>query len=196
MGGACRSGDGWVCRCPAHADKHPSLSIRDGKEGRVLVKCHAGCTQQGVIDALCKLEVWPHRFEHALRLTGSEREPQRKQDTARERKRARRAAFMDRLWQQAWRGASPGRGSPIERWLQARGIALHPDDLDRMPIRWAPCCPLGHGAAPAMIARMTDPITAEPIGLHRTFLLTDGTAKAPVPHPRMMLGNASRRLPL
>jgi hypothetical protein len=41
-----------------------------------------------------------------------------------------------------------------------------------------------------MIALMTDPITAEPIGLHRTFLLTDGTAKAPVPHPRMMLGNA------
>jgi hypothetical protein len=41
-----------------------------------------------------------------------------------------------------------------------------------------------------MIARMTDPITAEPTGLHRTFLLTDGTAKAPVPQPRMMLGKA------
>jgi hypothetical protein len=41
-----------------------------------------------------------------------------------------------------------------------------------------------------MIALMTDPITAEPTGLHRTFLITDGTAKAPVPHPRMTLGKA------
>jgi Toprim domain len=189
-GGACRSGDGWVCRCPVHDDRHASLSVRDGKDGRVLVKCHAGCKQQRVIDALRAFELWPHRFENASRLTESEQERQRKQEAARERKRARRAAFMDWIWQQAWRGASPARGSPIERWLQARGINLHPDELDRMPIRWAPRCPLGDGAAPAMIARMTDPITAEPIGLHRTFLLTDGTAKAPVPQPRMMLGKA------
>lgn len=44
-----RSGDGWTCRCPAHDDRTPSLSIDPGDDGRVLVNCHAGCT----FDAVC-----------------------------------------------------------------------------------------------------------------------------------------------
>ena len=34
---------GWVARCPAHEDHNPSLSLKDADDGRVLVKCHAGC---------------------------------------------------------------------------------------------------------------------------------------------------------
>jgi hypothetical protein len=34
----------WVAKCPAHSDKRPSLSIREGDTGAVLVKCWAGCT--------------------------------------------------------------------------------------------------------------------------------------------------------
>src|SRR4051812_42639871 len=46
-----RSGDGWTARCPAHADRHPSLSITE-KGGRVLVHCHAGCTVNAILAAL------------------------------------------------------------------------------------------------------------------------------------------------
>ncbi|RYH07781.1 hypothetical protein [Tropicimonas sp. IMCC6043] len=39
-------------RCPAHDDRHPSLSIGDADNGGLLLTCHAGCTFEGVIDAL------------------------------------------------------------------------------------------------------------------------------------------------
>ena len=29
---------GWQARCPAHADRSPSLTIQDGEEGRILVQ--------------------------------------------------------------------------------------------------------------------------------------------------------------
>jgi putative DNA primase/helicase len=44
-----RSGDGWTAHCPAHDDRHPSLSISDGPDGTVLVHCHAGCAQDDLI---------------------------------------------------------------------------------------------------------------------------------------------------
>jgi len=52
-----RVGSGWMARCPAHDDCNPSLSIKvDGD--RVLVHCHAGCTQQAVIDVLRADGLW------------------------------------------------------------------------------------------------------------------------------------------
>lgn len=47
-----RSGAGWACRCPAHEDADPSLSIGLGEEGRALVHCHAGCPPEAVVAAL------------------------------------------------------------------------------------------------------------------------------------------------
>ena len=47
----------FVARCPAHEDKNPSLSITD-RDGRVLVRCHAGCSQADVIAALKARELW------------------------------------------------------------------------------------------------------------------------------------------
>ncbi len=38
-------------RCPAHDDRHPSLSITE-RDGKLLVHCHAGCDQGVVWDAL------------------------------------------------------------------------------------------------------------------------------------------------
>ncbi len=45
-------GEGWMARCPAHDDQTPSLSVRSGKDGRVLVYCHAGCTVEEVVAAV------------------------------------------------------------------------------------------------------------------------------------------------
>jgi hypothetical protein len=38
--------------CPAHRDRSPSLSIREGTEGRVLLHCFAGCTADAILSAL------------------------------------------------------------------------------------------------------------------------------------------------
>lgn len=46
-------------RCPAHEDRHPSLSVSDGADGKVLVHCHTGCNQLDVIDGLKTRGLWP-----------------------------------------------------------------------------------------------------------------------------------------
>jgi len=45
-----RNGSGWQARCPAHNDGTPSLSINE-REGRILLHCHAGCSQEAVLAA-------------------------------------------------------------------------------------------------------------------------------------------------
>lgn len=50
--GVRRQGRGYVARCPAHADKSPSLSLREGDDGRTLVHCHAGCTAEEIMGAI------------------------------------------------------------------------------------------------------------------------------------------------
>ena len=41
----------YAARCPAHADKSPSLSISEGEKG-ILLKCWAGCTTEEICIAL------------------------------------------------------------------------------------------------------------------------------------------------
>jgi hypothetical protein len=50
LGGKWNGKSGQAC-CPAHHDRNPSLSIRDG-ERAPLFTCHAGCTSQEVADKL------------------------------------------------------------------------------------------------------------------------------------------------
>jgi len=45
-------GRGWVARCPAHGDRSPSLSVREGEGGRVLLHCFAGCTTEAICEAI------------------------------------------------------------------------------------------------------------------------------------------------
>ena len=43
---------GYMARCPVHDDKNPSLSITEGNDGRVLLKCFAGCSTEEIVKAL------------------------------------------------------------------------------------------------------------------------------------------------
>lgn len=52
--------DGWVTTCPAHNDGKASLSLR-APHGKILFKCHAGCTQEAVRDALIAQGLWEKR---------------------------------------------------------------------------------------------------------------------------------------
>jgi hypothetical protein len=47
-----RGAKGWLARCPAHADRLPSLSITEGRDGRTLLRCFAGCTTEAIVGAL------------------------------------------------------------------------------------------------------------------------------------------------
>lgn len=52
--GVQRCGSGWSarCPCPAHGDRHASLTIGEGKDGRALLHCHRGCDVADVLRAL------------------------------------------------------------------------------------------------------------------------------------------------
>lgn len=51
--GVRRTGNGrWLARCPAHADKRASLSIRELDDSRVLVHCFALCSVEQILAAV------------------------------------------------------------------------------------------------------------------------------------------------
>lgn len=60
------SGKGYIARCPAHDDHSPSLSIREGDDGRVLLHCFAGCSFRQIIAAmgLDVSDMFPPRLPH------------------------------------------------------------------------------------------------------------------------------------
>ncbi|MDD2598357.1 MAG: hypothetical protein PHO37_03910 [Kiritimatiellae bacterium] len=47
------SGKGrWKARCPAHADDGPSLSVLEGADGKIVLKCFAGCGFEDILSAM------------------------------------------------------------------------------------------------------------------------------------------------
>ena len=47
-----RAGGQHLTRCPCHEDRRPSLGIRELDDGKVLLRCYAGCPTPEVIAAL------------------------------------------------------------------------------------------------------------------------------------------------
>ena len=70
LGGVKKAG-GWMVRCPAHDDRNPSLSL-DEKDGKLLLKCFAGCDQRDVVSALQDRGLWggEERSAKPLRVEG------------------------------------------------------------------------------------------------------------------------------
>lgn len=58
------SGNSAMCKCPAHSDKTPSLSIRQGDRG-ILVTCHAGCDPADILRELARIAKLPD-FKHSV----------------------------------------------------------------------------------------------------------------------------------
>jgi len=82
--GVRKSGSGYVARCPAHKDRTASLSVCEGRDGRALVKCFAGCEVPAVI--------------HAVGLELADLFPQRIPDTTPEGRAASRVAWQQSGW--------------------------------------------------------------------------------------------------
>lgn len=111
-----RGADQWSARCPAHDDKGPSLSVKELSDGRVLLHCFAGCDVDEIVAAIGLeiAELFPPR-------------PAAGQGSAPARRRGLLTAsqaleLIDHETQLIWVS-----GENI-----ATGIALNPDDLDRV----------------------------------------------------------------
>ena len=42
----------YMAQCPCHEDKEPSLAVSEGEDGRVLLKCFAGCNTEDIVARL------------------------------------------------------------------------------------------------------------------------------------------------
>jgi hypothetical protein len=48
-----KANNAWMACCPAHDDRSPSLSIKDTGDGKLVLKCFAGCETIDVLGAIC-----------------------------------------------------------------------------------------------------------------------------------------------
>ena len=176
--GGHRTGSAWTARCPAHDDGKPSLSICDAVDGKVLVRCHAGCDQERVIANLRSRGLWPGNGERMFtRFTPNSVNKK----TEGSRDDAKRTAVADAIW----RAALPSDGTLVKSYFVSRGLYLPPTSM----LRFYPGLKHPSGSVwPAMVARVTRGSDNTPLGIHRTFLARDGAGKAPVAPQKMMLG--------
>ncbi|WP_293781631.1 toprim domain-containing protein [Sphingosinicella sp.] len=83
-----------------------------------------------------------------------------------------------------WNEAVSAEATIAERYLASRGVAL-PAEPSRV-VRYMAACPFGNGQRlPCMVALMRDPLTGEPVGIHRTALTPEARKI-----DRKMLGRA------
>lgn len=165
------TGKGGLCRCPAHDDRKPSLSVRVGRTS-LLFHCFAGCDAAGILKAL-RAAGYPVQ-NSAI----APAEP------------GRRAA--DRGSAQAlrlWREARPIAGTPAQRYLQGRSLC-DGTGADTGELRYharTPCGPYPFTQfRPALIAAVRDERGL--LAVHRTFLDPARERLAPIEDPRRGLG--------
>ncbi|AYJ84735.1 hypothetical protein D3Y57_00730 (plasmid) [Sphingomonas paeninsulae] len=164
LGGVWRGTRG-ECRCPAHDDGTPSLSVRLG-DTAILFHCFAGCTPVEVMKALQR-----QKLHDRTAVAMPADKPKRDM-----------GALALRLWQ----ASSPIAGTLAEDYLVARGLSA---PFSRS-LRFNATTILGSGAEkrtmPAMIAAVENDLGL--VAVQRTFLDPDNVLHKPIPKPKLALG--------
>ena len=167
--GGRRSGVGWIARCPAHADRKPSLSIRQGEGGKPLLKCFAGCSYKAIINALGGPLSWQTLGLPYASLGAALGD-------------AKRSEIARRVWLES----APVAGTLAEIYVHSRGLTLPvpPTLRFRRLLRH----PTGV-YAPALIAAVECLKSGNAVvAIHRTWLQPDGSGKAALDPPKAALG--------
>ena len=183
LGGSWHGSYGTAC-CPAHEDREPSLSVRDGVDGELVFNCFAGCDWRDIKDVLRVNGLLPERGDRG-RPHRSYRPPTAPKSRAIDLDQQQRMEFGRRKWNEA----VPLTDTPADKYLRARGLDPGPDGWPPS-LRYHPS--VKHGPTglclPAMLGAVAIYPSQEVVGLHRTFLRADGKGKAPVSGNKMMLG--------
>ena len=174
--GGRKAGLGWIARCSAHDDREPSLSIREA-DGKVLVRCHAGCDQRDVIAALKKRGLWDGKATSHIHQLSRRKVPECQPKQQHEESSTAALAI--------WQSTISAVGTTVETYLSARGLdlSLPPSLRFHRGLKH----PSG-GFWPCMVALITRGADNAPTAIHRTFLARNGGGKAPVDPAKMMLG--------
>nr|QBM06437.1 hypothetical protein [uncultured bacterium] len=173
LGGTWRGTRG-ECRCPAHDDHGPSLSVRLG-ERAILFHCFAGCDTRDVLAALRRRNL--HDTEPLTM------------------PRPKAVADHRALALRLWKASQPIADSPAADYLAARGL---PPPYPRC-LRYNPRTIVGAGERrrffPAMIAAVENDLGV--VAVQRTCLDLADILHKPLPKPKIalgLLGDAAIRL--
>ena len=165
-------------RCPAHKDRTPSLSVRDGDGGKLLTRCHAGCSPEAV---------WAAFLDRGL--------VERAEDRPRERRQRRRPQRAGKPSSEPspnqdysleiWRASRDPIGTVTAAYLLYRAItiAIPPSIRDHPSLKHSTT----GQSLPAMVAAITGS-DRKVIAIQRTFLRCDGRGKANISQPKLGLG--------
>jgi hypothetical protein len=166
-----RSGRGCVALCPAHDDRHHSLSLAQGSD-RILIYCHAGCTIRDICDGL------------GIRVKDLFSGPAAGDSNATSRWTDRdRLRYAESIWRKATR---PAVGTAVERYLRNRGITIP------IPAAIRFCSVICDAYPPAMrwpaLAAGIQDVNGNFTGVLVTGLCADGSDKMPADDPRRIYG--------
>lgn len=165
----------FLVTCPAHDDRQPSLSIKDGDQG-LLVRCFAGCEARDVLAAL----------RHRGLMAGHGERPRRQREPAPtmsrggddyERRQRETAAWL-------WSQRRPIAGTVAERYLrEVRGITGPlPATLGFLPTRrnYPPTLIAAFALAEEIEPGVLD-VPRDVDAVHLVRLRYDGSSKAAEP---------------
>jgi putative DNA primase/helicase len=181
-----RNGNGWLVRCPVpshgkgRGDRSPSLSVADGDDGRLLVRCFAGCDFFAVLDALKSLGL----VEDGSKLDRARAALNRIEPIAPTHDPDPEALAI-------WRNAKPAAGTIAAEYLERRGIPLAPPPS----LRCGSFLHLDRYQLPCMVAGIQR-LDGKVVAVQQTILTSKGT-KAPIAVPKKTtgaLGNGAVRL--
>lgn len=162
LGGNSHTG---MCRCPLHNDQTPSLHVSPGNKRAIVMKCHAGCPQEKLVEWAKSRGLWPTTA--TKRAVESNLEMRRIKFEAElgEYERFRRASAILRA--AALENRSPG------KYLRSRGIDMVPDSA--MLLSADSAARFGLPRFPAMVF----PVIKEHklVGAHVTPLRRDMTTR-------------------
>jgi len=175
--GGHRNGHGYLCHC-GRGDRNPSLSIHDSDEGKLLVRCFAGCDARDVLAELRHHGFLDEEQRSVRRRTVSKAfSPSPPQDPE-----------PNPIALELWRSAIQAQGTLAEKYLRNRGITIDiPPTLRFLPnFDYMPRI-----GFPAMVAAVQGP-DRRVIACQVTLLKPDGSGKAPVSTPRKTIGALAR----
>lgn len=158
--------------CPAHPNTvTPALSVSVGREGQLLLKCHAGCDFREIMRALPE-----HGIEDVGVKPAAFCVPRLSDEEAAKREHQAKALARETV---------PLDGTVGETYLRLRGITCGlPDSLRFHANCWHSC----GKRFPALVARVEG---ADGFAVHRTYLRSDGSGKAAIEPPKAMLGKCA-----
>lgn len=163
-------------KCVSHEDSRPSLRLRDGERGHLLVFCHAGCPPREILSGLRARGVLGDvKPEDAVDPQITER--------AVNKRREHNAVRAGSIWKECQRIDS----TTAADYLRRRGITLPlPPSLRFHPQIQHPD---NNHLWPAIVGAVQN-IDRKITGIHRTYLVGDGR-KAGIDNAKISLGSLS-----